>query len=85
MMDMRNIQKLKVYQVLINKERIRKAKTIQETFNNENSCKKQCDTIPATIIYDMHMTPCYKKFTLLVEQNPKKHQRGHHFHHQPLL
>ena len=69
MMDMGNIQKLKVYQVLINKERIRKAKTIQKTFNDENSCKKQCDTIPATItheMYDMHMTSCYKKFTLII-------------------
>ena len=53
----------------INKERIRKAKTMQEAFNDQNCHKKQCDTIPATIYYEVHgvyMTPLYKKFTLII-------------------
>ena len=55
----------------INEERIRKSKTIQETFNGENYQKKQCDTIPATInneVHGVYMTPRYKKFTLIISQ-----------------
>ena len=42
----------------INEERIRKAKTIRETFNDENYHKKQWDTIPVTInheVYGVHV------------------------------
>ena len=55
----------------INEERIRKAKTIQETFNDQNYHKKQCNSIPATInheVHGVHMTPCYKKFALIISR-----------------
>ena len=53
----------------INEERIRKAKTIQETFKDENYHKKQCHTISDTInheVHEVHMTPRYKNFTLII-------------------
>ena len=56
---------------VVNEERIRKAKTIRETFNDENYHKKQYDTIPATInheVHGVHMTLCYKKFTLIISR-----------------
>ena len=47
-----------------NEERIRKAKTIRETFNDEHYHKKQCDILPATInheVHGVHMNPCLNK------------------------
>ena len=76
----------------INEERIRKAKTIRETFNDENYHKKQCDTIPATINHEvcgMHMTPCYKKFTLIISRiKPQETSTRHlskRLSYQPLM
>ena len=48
----------------INEERIRKAKAIRETFNDENYHKNQCDTILATInheVHGVHMTPKHEQ------------------------
>ena len=55
----------------VNEERIRKAKIIRETFDDENYHKKQCDTIPATInheVHGVHMTRRYKKIVLIITQ-----------------
>ena len=65
----------------VNEERIRKAKIIQETFDDENYHKKQCDTIPATInheVHGVHMTLCYKKFVLII--TPTKPQQTLKWH-----
>ena len=65
----------------INEKRIRKEKTIRETFNDKNYHNTQCDTIPATInheVHGVHMTSCCKKFTLIINQ--KKPQEASTLH-----
>ena len=48
--------------------RIRAAKVKREELKGENYHQMQCGSIPKTINDDhgMHMTPCYKKFTLIL-------------------
>ena len=65
----------------INVERIRKKKTIPETFNDKNYHKKQCNTIPATInhkVHGVHVAPCYKKFTLIISRTKPQETSTQH-------
>ena len=52
-----------------NESRIRAAKLKRETIVGDNHHKNQCESIPETInndIHGIHITPCYKKFTLIL-------------------
>ena len=51
-----------------NENRFRAANVKREELKRENYHQMQCGSIPATINDDhgIHMTPCYKKFTLIL-------------------
>ena len=55
----------------INEDRIRQAKALRETAGGLNLHKEQCEQIPDVIVHSkhgIHLTPCYKKFTLICSQ-----------------
>ena len=57
----------------LNEDRIRTAKIERENLGGSNHHKEQCMTIPDVLdssIHGIHITPCYKKFTLILA---KKH------------
>jgi len=55
-----------------NEKRILEAKSKREELKGENHHKSQCDSIPEVITKDhgVHITPCYKKFTLILSNSP---------------
>ena len=62
----------------INKERIYAVKSIRKSKGGNHHHKEQCDAIPSEIdptkhIADgIHLTPCYKKFVLIISQEKRK-------------
>ena len=61
--------------------RILEAKAIRQEVGGENEHKHQCDSIPAAINpsrHDIHLKPCYKKFTLITSSNKRKHLSDDH-------
>ena len=57
------------------------AKAIRQELGGENKHKHQCDSIPAVINpsrHDIHLKPCYKKFTLIISNNKRKHLSDDH-------
>ena len=57
-----------------NEQRIRAAKQVREQLSGANFHQKQCKGIPDTIgrNHGIHMTPCYKKFTLILSSQSKE-------------
>ena len=57
-----------------NEDRIRAAKLKREGLQGENYHQVQCESMPETISDDhgIHMTPCYKKFTLILARCDNK-------------
>ena len=58
--------------------RFLEAKAIRQELEGENEHKHQCDSIPAVINpcrHGIHLEPCYKKFTLIITSNKRKHLR----------
>ena len=54
-----------------NVERIRKAKQLRESLGGENNHADQCTSIPDIVDenkHGIHLTPCYKKFTLILSK-----------------
>ena len=58
----------------LNEDRIRAAKLKREGLQGENYHQVQCESMPETISDDhgIHMTPCYKKFTLILARCDNK-------------
>ena len=57
-----------------NEQIVRAAKQVREQLCGENLHQKQCKGIPDTIDrnHGIHMTPCYKKFTLILSSQTKE-------------
>ena len=55
----------------LNEKPIVKAKLKREEWKGKNHHKSQCDSIPEVITVDhgLHMTPCYRKFTLILSNS----------------
>ena len=52
-------------------EKIQNAKAIREEKGGDNHHKQQCDLVPDHIdpaLHGIHLTPCYKKFTLIISR-----------------
>ena len=61
--------------------RLLEAKAIRQELGGENEHKHQCDSIPAVINpnkHGIHLEPCYKKFTLIISSNKRKHLSDDH-------
>ena len=61
--------------------RLLEAKAIRQELGGENEHKYQCDSIPAVINpsrHDIHLELCYKKFTLIISSNKRKHPSDDH-------
>ena len=61
--------------------RLSEAKAIRQELGGENEHKHQCDSIPAVINpsrHGIHLEPCYKKFTLIISSNKRKHLSDDH-------
>ena len=59
----------------INQEKIYAAKSIQKSKGGNNHHKEKCDAIPSEIDptkHGIHLTPCYKKFVLIISQEKRK-------------
>ena len=59
----------------INQEKIYAAKSIRKSKGDNHHHKEQCDTIPSEIDptkHGIHVTPCYKKFVLIISQEKRK-------------
>ena len=60
--------------------RLLEAKAIRQELGGENEHQHQCDSIPAVINRSRHgiyLEPCYKKFTLIISSNKRKHLGDH--------
>ena len=61
--------------------RLLEAKAIRQELGGENEHKHQCDSISAFINpsrHGIHLEPCYKKFTLIISSNKRKHLSDDH-------
>ena len=61
--------------------RLLEAKAIRQELGGENEHKHQCDSIPAVINpsrHGIHLEPCYKKVTLIISSNKRKHLSDDH-------
>ena len=59
----------------INQEKIYAAKSIRKSKGGNHHHKEQCDAIPSEIDptkHGIHLTPCYKKFVLIISQEKRK-------------
>ena len=62
----------------LNKHKIRQAKITRERKGGPNHHEEQCLSVPGIIdpnMHGVHITPCYKKFTLILSTVPKKSSR----------
>ena len=58
----------------INENRIREAKLLREETGGLNHHQEQCSKIPDAFdqnLHGIHLTPCYKKFTLMLSSVKK--------------
>ena len=56
-------------------ERLLEAKAIRQGQGGDNEHKDQCDSIPEVLdqsIHGIHLTPCYKHFTLIISRTKRK-------------